>query len=115
VTVKLKETNYNKLVRDKIPEIIEKSGNQCEIAILSEQEYQQALCQKLIEEATELASAEPTELISELADLYEVIDSLLIATGIDKETVFNQQRQKRKERGSFQTKIKLVSVLSREK
>ena len=46
---------YHKLVRDRIPEIIRKSGNECEFVILSEAEYRQALRQKLIEEAGEAA------------------------------------------------------------
>lgn len=115
MTVKIKQATYNKLVRDKIPDIIEQSGNQCETAIFSDQDYQQALRQKLIEEATEVAQAQKTELVEELADLYEVIDCLLMATGINPETVLAEQKKKREERGSFQEKIQLRSVLIQEK
>jgi len=103
---------YNKLVRDKIPEIIKQAGKQCEIATLGDRDYQEALREKLIEEATEVANASPEELIQELADLYEVIDALLIATGIDEETIRAQQKQKQEERGGFQRKIKLLSVFT---
>lgn len=115
MTVTIKQETYNKLVRDKIPDIIEQSGNQCEIVILSDQDYQQALRQKLIEEATEVAQAQNTQLAEELADLYEVIDSLLMAAGINPETVVAQQQKKQEERGSFQEKIQLRSVLIQEK
>lgn len=101
---------YNKLVRDKIPEMIKQAGKQCEIATLRDREYQEALREKLIEEATEVASASPEEFVQELADLYEVIDALLIATGIDEETILAQQKQKHEERGGFQKRIKLLSV-----
>ena len=60
---------YHKLVRDRIPEIIRESGNECEVIILSETEYRQALRQKLIEEAAEVAEANEEGLIAELADL----------------------------------------------
>ena len=43
------EKEYHKLVRDRIPEIIHQSGNECEFVILSDPEYRQALRQKLIE------------------------------------------------------------------
>jgi predicted house-cleaning noncanonical NTP pyrophosphatase (MazG superfamily) len=101
-------TDYNKLVRDKIPEIITRSGNQCEVATYSDSEYIEALRQKLVEEAQEVVSAPSNELVSELADLYEVIDSLLLATGIDRETVIAKQKQKHSERGGFKGKIKLL-------
>jgi hypothetical protein len=48
---------YNKLIRDRIPEIIKKDGNTADIIILSEESFNQAIKQKLIEEATEVANA----------------------------------------------------------
>lgn len=104
------EKQYYKLVRDQIPEIIKNSGNQCETTILSDHEYQKALRQKLIEEATEAATASPEELVQELADLYEVIDALIAATEIDKATILSQQRKRREERGGFSAKIQLIST-----
>jgi len=104
------EKQYYKLVRDRIPEIIKNSGNQCETTILSDQEYQKALRQKLIEEATEAATASPQKLAEELADLYEVIDALIAVTKIDKVTILSQQRKRREERGGFSTKIQLIST-----
>ena len=51
---------YNKLVRDRIPEIICQNGWECEVVKLSEEEYRQALREKPIEEATEAALASDT-------------------------------------------------------
>jgi len=69
--------DYNKLVRDRIPEIIRSGGKQCGIETMPEAEYRQALLQKLVEEAQEARQAAPDELITELADLQEVIAALL--------------------------------------
>ncbi|MDJ0903535.1 MAG: nucleoside triphosphate pyrophosphohydrolase [Xenococcus sp. MO_188.B8] len=102
------KTEHNKLVRDKIPDIIRASNNQYEILTLSDAEYIDALKQKLLEEANEAAIASPDELAQELADIYEVIDALLAAAGIEKETVKNIQKQKRSIRGGFDNKIKLL-------
>jgi predicted house-cleaning noncanonical NTP pyrophosphatase (MazG superfamily) len=102
--------NYNKLVRDRVPEIIKNSGNNCETKILSDEEYQQALRKKLIEEATEAATASPEELVKELADLYEVIDTLIASNGLDETNIRSQQEQRREKRGGFQDKIQLIST-----
>ena len=99
---------YNKLVRDFIPEIIRQSGNQCEVAIMSEAEFRQALREKLLEEAQEAAGASPQDLVSELADLQEVIDALLAVYGISREEVLTEQRRKRTERGGFQQRLRLL-------
>jgi len=61
---------YNKLIRDRIPEIIKKEGNTADIIILSEESFNQAIKQKLIEEATEVANAVTRDdILGELADL----------------------------------------------
>jgi predicted house-cleaning noncanonical NTP pyrophosphatase (MazG superfamily) len=99
---------HNKLVRDKIPEIIHASGDRCEISTLSNAEYIEALRQKLVEEAQEAATSSPDELAQELADVMEVMDALMSATGINRETVITKQKQKYRERGGFQGKIKLL-------
>ncbi|MBD1836644.1 nucleoside triphosphate pyrophosphohydrolase [Coleofasciculus sp. FACHB-501] len=105
--------DYNKLVRDRIPEIIEKSGYQYEVTTLSESEYRKALCQKLVEEAQEAATAEPEELIKEIADLYEVVEAILVAYKIDKKSVLKLQEERRQSRGRFERRIKLLWTMKR--
>jgi predicted house-cleaning noncanonical NTP pyrophosphatase (MazG superfamily) len=101
--------NYNKLVRDKIPDIILSSENQCEIAILSNSEYIQALKEKLLEEVREVyESNSREEFLLEIADLYEVIDTFLVAQNIEREEVLKKQKQRREERGGFQKRICLL-------
>jgi predicted house-cleaning noncanonical NTP pyrophosphatase (MazG superfamily) len=106
------EREYNKLVRDRIPEIIRESGIECEIVILSDAEYCQALRQKLIEEATEVAEADEDELVAELADLYEVIDALMLSYGISGDEVLDAQVKRRETRGGFTRKIMLLRTSS---
>lgn len=102
------EKEYHKLVRDRIPEIIRQSGNDCETAVLSDAEYCQALRQKLIEEAGEVAEASGDDLIAELADIYEVIDALLASYGIAENCILNAQAKRRETRGGFAQKIMLL-------
>ncbi|HLO47833.1 MAG TPA: nucleoside triphosphate pyrophosphohydrolase [Kamptonema sp.] len=99
---------YNKLVRDRIPEIIRKNGIDCEFVTLSQTEYRQALRQKLIEEAREAAEANEQNLILELADLYEVIDAVMVSYGIERDLVIAEQVKRREERGGFEQKVMLL-------
>ena len=101
-------TEHNKLVRDRIPEIIRTSGNQCETITLSNLDYIKALKQKLVEEAQEAAIAPSEELAQELADVMEVMDALMTAAGIEPEKVREIQKEKRSRRGGFDNRIKLL-------
>jgi predicted house-cleaning noncanonical NTP pyrophosphatase (MazG superfamily) len=98
---------YDKLVRDRIPEIINMSGKFCQTDILDEDDYRRALLAKLVEEAHEARDAAPDELISELADLLEVIDATIGAHGLSRESVENDQRVRRDERGGFERRVRL--------
>jgi len=67
----------NKLVRDRIPEIIENSGKKANYRVLSEEEYKQALKDKLLEEVNEFLAAETEpEIQEELADINEVLEAI---------------------------------------
>lgn len=78
--------------------------------MLSEEDYQQALRQKLIEESHEAATAIGDDLIKELADLYEVIDGLMLVYHIDREAVVKIQEERRAERGGFNKRLRLLWV-----
>ena len=101
---------YNKLVRDRIPEIIRQQGLDCEVIRLSESEYRQALREKLIEEAKEASRAGDRDLVRELADLCEVIDAMMAAYGISQEIVNVERERKRQERGCFSERLQLLWV-----
>ena len=99
---------YNKLVRDRIPEIIAAEGRQYATEILDEGEYRQALLEKLVEEAQEVTIAGPDDLVKELADLYEVVDALIAAFQLDREAIRTTQHKRHNERGGFAKRIKLL-------
>jgi len=99
---------HNKLVRDRIPEIIRKSGIKCQAVTLSEIEYRQALRQKLIEEAQEAATANNADLVIEIADLLEVVDALLKSYGIPYNRVRLERDKKRASKGDFDNKTMLL-------
>lgn len=102
---------YNKLVRDKIPQIIEANGNSCEIKILDDEAYEQALKFKLIEEMNEVQEAKTDEeLIEELADLQEVLSSLVASKGYSQEQFIKVVNKKKDKRGGFRDKVFLVHV-----
>lgn len=99
---------HNKLVRDGIPEIIRQAGKQCEVTLMSEVEFRQALREKLLEEAREAVLASPENLVSELADLQEVIDAILRVYGIEREALLKEQGRKRTARGGFEKRLRLL-------
>ena len=98
---------YNKLVRDRIPEIIEADGRKCKTRILSEDEYLQALDQKLNEEVAEYQADKSLE---EMADVLEVLHAICVARGYTLEMLENKRAEKAEERGGFAERIWLESV-----
>ena len=100
---------YNKLVRDRIPEIIEAKGDKCKIDILSDEEYLKMIDAKLDEE---LAEYHKDQNIEELADLLEVVHAAAIARGYTLEQLEAIRAKKAEERGGFEKKILLINVTS---
>ena len=98
---------YNKLVRDKIPEIIESAGKTCKIDILSDDEYLKMVDAKLDEE---LAEYHEDQNIEELADLMEVIYAAAEARGYSVEKLEAVRIAKAEKRGAFKKKIILKEV-----
>lgn len=73
----MKRIEYKKLIRDRIKEKIESKGESCEVRVLDDTEFVDALREKLKEEATELSEAKSREeFLSEYADLMVVLDEL---------------------------------------
>ena len=99
---------YNKLVRDKIPEIIEKSGKKCIIETMDEKTYLDSLDNKLYEE---LAEYQQDKSIEELADLLEVIYAVASARGYSIEELERIRAEKAEKRGGFKDRIWLKEVI----
>lgn len=95
-------TYYGKLVRDRIPELIEDHQESCVTHEATHEEYRQALRAKLVEEVTEFLESET---LDELADILEVIHSLSALSGVTREKLLGRQREKRDKRGGFDQKI----------
>ena len=100
--------DYNKLIRDRIPQIIQNSGKRCAVESMPVTEYRQALLEKLVEEAQEARQASAEELVTELADIQEVLAALMAAWQIAPEHVQQVQRQRRAERGGFDQRLRLL-------
>ena len=98
---------YNKLVRDRIPEIIEASGKSCKVRRLGEEEYREALKQKLGEELAEYSLSGE---VAELADLVETVYALVSANGVSPGEFEDMRRLKREDRGGFGERLLLMSV-----
>ena len=100
-------------MRDRIPEIIRADGCICTTAIMPEEEYIQALREKLVEEALEAAATSDIPmLINELADVYEVMDALMAQYDITPASVLAAKEQRRSERGGFAQRIRLIDISS---
>ncbi|MFI7577454.1 phosphoribosyl-ATP pyrophosphohydrolase [Micromonospora sp. NPDC049497] len=101
---------HRKLVRDRIPEIVEAAGRVPATRVLTVAELVPALLAKLHEEATELGLAEPEERLEELADVHEVLSALTTAYGFTEEDVTRAAREKKAARGGFSERVWLEEV-----
>lgn len=95
----MSKTYYNKLVRDRIPEIIKSQGKTCEVEILDDEAYLKALEDKLLEEVNEYRESPSIE---ELADILTVLISINLTRFSDeKDKVYEIMEKKLDERGGF--------------
>ena len=101
---------YNKLVRDRIPEIIEADGNTCITEVLPDDRYLQMLDAKLDEE---LAEYQESKSLEELADLLEVMRAVVKARGWTWEQLELVRQEKTAKRGGFEKKILLKEVIEK--
>jgi predicted house-cleaning noncanonical NTP pyrophosphatase (MazG superfamily) len=99
---------YNKLVRDKIPEIIEASGKKFETRVASKEEHAEFLEKKLHEEVNEFIEDKN---LDELADIMEVVFGLARNLGYSEEDLNRKRDEKKEERGGFEEGIVLEKVL----
>jgi len=98
---------YNKLVRDKIPEIIRHKGDFPKVKTLNDPDYFDALNQKLTEEVDEYLKEHNAD---ELADILEVIHAIAKHKGLTPHDLEQIRLKKHDERGGFDEKILLVEV-----
>ena len=98
---------YDKAIRDKIPEIIQKDGYSCNVETLSDEEFLEHLEKKLSEEVAEYQNDKNPE---ELADILEVIYRIAQLKGVSKEELEKIRINKSKERGGFEKNLFLMDT-----
>ena len=98
---------YNKLIRDKIPEIIRGAGKRFDIRELDDNEYRDYLDKKLQEELNEYYKDGDIE---ELADLLEVVYAIVQHRGMSTDEFETLRISKREKRGGFEKKLLLLEV-----
>lgn len=105
-----KNDEYPKLIRDGIPEIIEKdTGQKPEMRTLNEEEFKKYLLKKIAEEAEELQEAKDKEhLAEEVADILELIDEIMAVNGLNLEEIRKIQKEKAEKRGGFKKRILML-------
>ncbi len=100
---------YDKLVRDRIPEIIEANGQRCTMRALNDEEYARHLDEKLAEE---LAEYEASGDIEELVDLIELVRAIVANRGMSWDEFEQLRDHKCQERGGFSKRLLLEKVLT---
>lgn len=93
---------YNKLIRDKIPEIIKSKNQNAKVHIATEKEFQEKLKEKLIEEANEF-SKQPNK--EEFADILEVLYAISDFYKFNPEEIRKVRKEKAKTRGRFKKRL----------
>ncbi len=104
---RIMKRSYNKLVRDRIPQLIKESGRNCSTRILDEDEYFDALLDKIVEEIEEYRASGNEE---ELADVYEVLDCLVQLKEYEPMHIDYLKLIRREARGSFKERVLLIDV-----
>ncbi len=97
-------TKYNKAIRDKIPEIIESSGNTCNVKILDGDGFLAEMEKKLVEELKEYQESKSVE---ELADILDVIDRISELKGVNLDKI---RQEKTEKRGGFKKNLFLIDT-----
>ena len=100
---------YNKLIRDKVPAKIKDKGSDLETKVLSDQEFEEELVKKVLEEATELTKASSREeLVSELGDVIDVLDEVRVLKNISDEELSAAREESNARKGGFKERIFLI-------
>ncbi|MDX2776267.1 nucleoside triphosphate pyrophosphohydrolase [Streptomyces caniscabiei] len=99
---------HNKLVRDAIPEIIEKNGQKATVRVLTKEEYTKELLRKLVEEARELLASNGD--LDERADVEEVLAALDDTFGWTEKDIRDARVKKNAARGAFTRRLYLEEV-----
>ena len=111
----MREIEYDKLIRDNIPQIIKKDNATPIIRILNDEEYWEYLLKKDIEELEEVKIASSiTEIKKELADKLEILISMAKYNGFTLEDIIKEAEVKRNKNGSFEKRLLLERIIEKD-
>jgi len=100
---------YNKLIRDNIPDKMEKKGSAFEINTLGNEEFEEELIKKVEEEASGLQNSKSKEdFVAEIADIMDVVDEIKKIKNISNKEIKEKQKKNFEKKGGFDKKIFLV-------
>lgn len=99
---------YNKLIRDRIPDIILGSGGDFETRVMDPKEFRVELFNKLREEIEEVENSPDNRLLDELADTLEVLEEIGNNNGLNFSQLRKDQLKRRQERGGFKKRLFLI-------
>ena len=105
--MKMKSFLFDKLVRDKSIKTLEDQGAIVHLKNLKkDKDFLEAVSQKIVEELNEVFESETKEeLISELADLEDILDIFKKLIKVAPEEIAAAKKEKNKERGGFEKRI----------
>lgn len=106
----MRRFKFAKLVRDKIVDSIVTSGGNPDWRVLSDNEYIEELKKKILEEAQEIPLTQSDSLVGELADIQEVVDTLLQVLNVSKDEFEKVQKSKTDKAGSFKNRQYIETV-----
>jgi predicted house-cleaning noncanonical NTP pyrophosphatase (MazG superfamily) len=98
---------HNKAIRDKIPEIIRATGQNCKIITMSDGDFLLQMERKLSEEVDEYKQSKSPE---ELADILEVVYRIAELLGVKKEELERMRQEKEVKRGAFSKNLFLIET-----
>lgn len=102
---KTKRYHHRKLIKDKIPQIMDQRGADYEVRTMSKGEFKGELRRKLVEEAKEIVKANKSELLGELADVLQIFTSILEIENLRMRDVRKTMTDKKKRTGAFKKRI----------
>ena len=108
------ERIYDKLVRDNIPDIIRKNGEEPVTRILTDEEYWEYLLKKDSEELEEVRTASSREEVKkELSDKLELLKAMAAYNGFSLDEIIEEADRKKQKNGGFQKRILLEKVIEK--
>lgn len=102
--------DYNKLVRDHLPEMLKEKGVNIEFEVLNNKEFSEKLVEKFREEVDEFSNTKTDRLLDQIVDLLEVIYAIAEHRGITESEVEFMRQLKKKRSGGFRKRIMVKTI-----